>query len=516
METEQLAKLVDLIRFRIQPQAVNILLDRFPAFREAYDDGLIGEQLGFYIYSKTGDKDGIPSHQGMKPTWTAFASSRLTWQEDQYMEYAYLMALNTRYLFETDANNYFIKDPETGKYVLTEDEKRLQQLENTIIHEMLHIFMNDYNRVGMTGTLYPEQWRDSELTRDEKYAMRNEAMFPTWFKEGLACSVQNTYQYRYESLQLFSYIGEGQFADEYTPEVVLNAYGTTFFRPDMSRRGYESHLDLETSDDNSIRNKVNAQYTTGYLACLYLGELAARKGGDTSISADESWDLRMESEPLRLGIDSILKRLHDGETLDEVIADLSDGRFVDTTDFEESFVKGDEDSLDFCVTYLNYMRELSQQPNREYLAHGSILLDFDLDYGSPIDRNVQGAENAYVITDSNNVVPSTVELLRAYVGGGRSITAPNVDEGPLPDEADETDEADEADTDALMDPEVWGDEDAWEDAESEVWDESDTLEALDGVNDFSVWEESSYSDDNSDLDDSSDWDDGSDRDGSSD
>ena len=35
-------------------------------------------------------------------------------------------------------------------------------------------------------------------------------------------------------------------------------------------------------------------------------------------------------------------------------------------------------------------------------------------------KEMQGAENAFVFTDSNTVVPSTVELLRAYTNGGTS------------------------------------------------------------------------------------------------
>lgn len=415
LEPEELASLVDLIRYKLQPQAVNILLDRFPAFREAYDEGLIGQNLGLYIYAFSGDKDGIEPHQNIKENWTAFVRSRLY----DYTDYCYMMCVNVRYFFEVNERNTYVKDKETGKYILTEDEQRIQNMESTIIHEMLHLFMHDYNRVGMTGTTDPEMWGDPELSKADR-AELYKSKFPTWFTEGLACSVQNTYQYRNFAFQRLRYLGDGEYDPYYTPENVLSAYQMTKFQAKRSSKEFISHFDLETADDKNVKDKVDAQYTSGYLACLYLAELAANQKGTSSITTDEAGDFIVKSDPLREGVNTILERLHKGETLDELIENLSGGRFADTAAFERAFIKGDGDSLDFCVTYLNYMQELSEEPDREYLPSGSILLDFDLDYSSPLDRNMQGAENAFVFTDSNTVVPSTVELLRAYTNGGTS------------------------------------------------------------------------------------------------
>ena len=462
LEPEELAGLVDMIRYKIQPQAVNILLDRFPAFREAYDEGLVGQDLGLYIYAFKADKDGMSSHKGIGETWAAFAGHSHVRQPDDSLEYAYMMGVNARYFFEVDERNYYVKDKETGKYTLTQDEEKIQKMETTIIHEMLHLFMDDYNRVGMAGMTDPEMWRDPDR-QDVKQSLYEETRFPTWFKEGLASAVQNNYQYRKHSFDRFRYIGDGEFDDFYTPENVLNAYQMTEFQWYPGARTFESHFDLETADDKKVDHTVDAKYVSGYLACLYLAELAANQKGESSVTQDETGSFIMKSAPLLEGINTILERLHNGETLDEVIEDISGGRFTDTSAFERNFIKGDDDSLDFCVVFLNYMQELSEESDREYLPNGSILLDFDLDYVSPLDRNVQGAQNAYVFADSNDYVPSTVEMLRAYTNGGTSRRGlyreeDFEDEDVLPADVPEDEFEDEAGILPEEDSEVWEEE----------------------------------------------------------
>ena len=47
---EDLEYLIDLILHKLEPQAVELLLKSFPAFRAAADQGQIGTQIGLYIY----------------------------------------------------------------------------------------------------------------------------------------------------------------------------------------------------------------------------------------------------------------------------------------------------------------------------------------------------------------------------------------------------------------------------------------------------------------------------------
>ena len=447
LSQEDLARLIDLVRNKIQPQTVNYLIDRIPAFREAFDQNGIGQNIGFYVYAGSADPgDKTPGHSGLTTANAYISGYHLYDQQAKEYIYAYVLALNAGMFFEKDENGIYKMDPETGLHILITDDNKLQDLENTIVHEMLHVLMHDYNRVGMSGYVKEDMWGDPSYSNEEKWQMYRENRFPIWFMEGLATSVQNTYQDYFTIFELFSYDGEGELEEEYTPETVRNAYNTTFFKTNPnSNLGYNWTLDLEAGEDPTVKiNKVGAQYVSGYLAILYLAELAANQNGETSIGVDENGRAVLSSDPLRIGISTILSRLHNGETLDELISDISDGAFESTADFQARVIKGDDDSLDFCVDYLNYMRDLTKHPDRRYLPNGSVMLDFDLDYMSPFDRNVDGVKNALVIVDSDKMQKSTVDNAIAYVGGG---TVARGDYTELDDIDMDTDESTSADDD---------------------------------------------------------------------
>ena len=483
LSQEDLARLIDLVRNKVQPQTVNYLIDRIPAFREAYDRGGIGRNIGFYIYAGSADPgDKTPGHSGLSNANAYISGQHLYDQKTKEYVYAYVLALNAGMLFEKDENGIYKMDPETGLHILITDDEKLQDLENTIVHEMLHVLMNDYNRVGMSGFVKEDMWWDSRYTKDEKWQLYRESRFPTWFREGLAVSVQNAYQDYFLSFSLYSYDGDGELEEDYTPETVRNAYNTRFFKTSPeSNLGYNMVLDIDAGEDPSVTsNKVGAQYASGYLAVLYLAELAANQRGETSLGVGENGRAVLSSDPLRIGISTILSRLHNGETLDELIADLSDGAFDSTADFQTRFIKGDDGSLDFCVDYLNYMRDLTKQPDRRYLPNGSVMLDFDLDYMSPFDRNVDGVKNAIVIVDSDKMEKSTVDNLIAYVGGGK------VTKGDYT----ELDDAGWGDAD-WSDPD-WDDA-GWDDAD---WDDADWGDASWGDADWddAGWDDAGWND----------------------
>ena len=60
---EDLEFVLDLILKKLEPQAVELLLDSFPAFRAAADQGQIGREISLYVYYKAGDKDGMSEHE---------------------------------------------------------------------------------------------------------------------------------------------------------------------------------------------------------------------------------------------------------------------------------------------------------------------------------------------------------------------------------------------------------------------------------------------------------------------
>ena len=72
LSDDDLMWLIDLIVNRLEPQAVNLLLDKFPAFRAAAEKGEIGTRIGLYIYYEKGDKDGDPVHDGLSDEALAY------------------------------------------------------------------------------------------------------------------------------------------------------------------------------------------------------------------------------------------------------------------------------------------------------------------------------------------------------------------------------------------------------------------------------------------------------------
>ena len=390
MSDEDLEYLTDLVINRLQPQAVNLLLDKFPAFREAADSGQIGREIGLYIYYKAGDKDGCPAHENTLENAMAYLDASPYTHETEH-GLSYFIGVNTETLAVRDIYDNPVMNELTGKFVLVRDDKDIDDFENVLLHEMFHAFMEDYNRTGMTGfnhEFYPDQL---PLT-DEDLNKMNTLLYPSWFVEGTAACVENTYQSKRDEL-----------------DDLLNEAGATL-------------------DDRN---------TSGYLAVLYLSELAARQSVGTSFSLNDDGSFSFSSEKIREGLNSILSEIHEGMTLDQVIEYITpkDGNgtnvYSGTDDFENKFISGletngldadfgDPGSLEFTANFLTYMQNLSQEPDRSKPANGSILFDFEEDFSSPLDSSRVDTSDFYEIVESNNYVESTVPNEVALSSGGKS------------------------------------------------------------------------------------------------
>ena len=149
LSDEDLEWLINLILCRLQPQAVELLLNSFPAFRAAADKGEIGKEIGLYIYYQKGDDDGNSSHQ-TPPKVIAYVAGDVT-KIDNNLKYAYMFAVDVNDLIKRDVKNNPVTNPATGKYVLLRDGDAMRTFENTIVHELFHAIMDDYNRTGMAG-----------------------------------------------------------------------------------------------------------------------------------------------------------------------------------------------------------------------------------------------------------------------------------------------------------------------------------------------------------------------------
>lgn len=165
---------------------------------------------------------------------------------------------------------------------LTADGRR--KLETTIVHEMMHAFMDDTLTNGMIGA--------------DKGVLDASNQFPLWFVEGMAqtvaggCSNDNDW--------------------------VSNGLGITMASSDAQISAAISANKLASTQTAAVN------YGTGYLACMYLGQLAS---GTTAVNAAN----------LRNGVNKIMEKLIAGSSLNDVIKDVSGGTYGDIAQFQNRF-----------------------------------------------------------------------------------------------------------------------------------------------------------------------------------
>ncbi|WP_248922421.1 hypothetical protein [Olsenella intestinalis] len=444
---DDLQWLLDYVLNTIQPQAVNYLLDNFPSFRAGAEQGLIGSRIGLYIYFIKGDDDGVLSHKQTSPETLAYVRDDVDASGEE-PTYRYMMGLNLKDLALTDDNGEPVTDPTTGNFVLVRNGAALETFENTMVHELLHAIMFDYNRVGMAGgtdlswLVVDENFQFVKPGAGERYQA---ARFPMWFIEGSASAVENVFQFRYG---MFSALRNNSEKGVYELKNLLANYVHG-----VDSGGNLAYFDIRYSEDlkddkgNPIPS-VNAKYVTGYLATVYLSDLMARKQtGHSAIRYNGDSIAGVSMADLRGGLDKILAELHAGKTLDQVIAEISPAAgaplYANTADFESKFVKGtikssedgdyyvgDDDSGHFVVDYLNYFDYVSSDPARKYRANGSILVDADNDIVSPLNGTGVYRSEYMQVVDSNDYVPSTVPNDQAMATGGKTVTGkPTVSTG---------------------------------------------------------------------------------------
>ena len=437
---EDLEFILDLIIYKLQPQAVELLLDSFPAFRAAADQGQIGREIGLYVYYASGDKDGIPEHEATPAEALAYVGFNAVPDGDS-VKFCYILCIDLSSLALLDDDGNPVRDSRTGKFILIREGESMTTFENTIVHELFHAIMADYNRTGMIGATDIRNAvtdENGDFPTQELEELYEAIHYPYWLIEGSASSVENVYSFRYDMFRMLRAEegSETTFTDFYSAEGLLYNYlNATSDNKDL-------YFDLEYSggyDENG--NEVNTdqcRYVSGYLATLYLSELAAQKTGESAIVEGES-TVSISSERLRAGLNWILERMHNGETLDQVVYELSpvddSGKkiYSDTNDFEAKFIKGvgtetasgvrysgDAASLQFSTTFLNYLVALEDTMGEGEKPNGSILMDFGTEVQSPLDGSKDSYSDFLQIVESNEMVESTVPNEVALAGGGKS------------------------------------------------------------------------------------------------
>lgn len=445
LSNEDLEWLIDLILHRLEPQAVNLLLSKFPSFGEAAARGEISTQIGLYIYFEKGDDDGKYEHR-TTPDTVAYALSA-TSEIDGSPKFCHMLGLDTLALVRKNNAGEPIRDPSTGKFTLLREGSSLTSLQNTIVHELFHVIMADYNRTGMTGTNDLEDIRvdaTGNYAHPDRFSRMALIEYPRWFVEGSATTVENVYQYHYDSFELLrrENYGLGKPNRFYDANTLFNnyAYG-------MKDKNTFAYFDLEyhntyTDDAGNNINTNYYRYTSGYLATLYLSDLAARhiNDGESAIRVGDDGTTTIDATRLRMGLDSLMRWMHEGQTMDELVNSLSptdDNNqpiYKNTDDLTKKFIKGekngegeyvgDEESLAFTVAYLNNLRKIEEELPKEDDPNGSILQDFDVNYQSMLDPNQEATAPVLAIAESNGLVESSVASDQAAIGGGKSAIEP--------------------------------------------------------------------------------------------
>ena len=423
-----MSNFLNLIINVVEPQAVYWLKESFSSYGEGAANNALGKEIGLYIYDSRFKNDPDKDKNGV----LAYVSSNMNTDEEGDSIYGYYVAVNTESLYEKT---------EDGSYELKADE--IDNLNNTLVHEMMHAFMDDYTRTGMEG--YSNVAFD--YTADEN-------KFPTWFIEGSATSVDNVYAYRNDIFCAMHTDSEDALSD-YTIDSLLGYY------KNYNDEEYGSpSIDSSNKYYDSAKNAASA-YVSGYLACLYLADLAVNKGYvqdiTTSRSTDEEGNVSFSSSAIKGGFDAILGRLHDGYSLDSIITDISDGKYTSTESFQNAFLTGTyneesrnyenyDDSATFCVDFLNYLnrvsKDLTGDSENVAFANGSILLDFSTELKSPFSGELPDdmpQQSIFTIADSSDHVTSTVDNDVAWHSAGVK--------GPAAPDNDQNDEIDSASED---------------------------------------------------------------------
>lgn len=279
------------LQTEIVPQAVKALLDTYPQSFSYLKDSSIGIGLCLY-YENSSTLASVTLGGKVWSDGTATPKAELT----------YKLSVNVKTLLNGGST-----------INLTPDIRN--DLEVTIIHEMMHAMMDEVHTNGMLG-FDGQKFDDGEE-------------FPGWFKEGMAQTTAGGYYNGNDWVNG----GLGITSSTSTTDIAASV------------RAVGKKLGSKTIVDGKEEETAISQYGTGYLACMYLGYLANGGGSVTQ-------------NGIKNGIDKILSELRGngttkGKSLNDVIKDNT--KYNGISDFQNQF--GDADSAAFIRTLTGIVGE---------------------------------------------------------------------------------------------------------------------------------------------------------------
>jgi len=330
----------------IEPQAVEKLL-QVPAFKEAADQGLISKyitlQLDYNDQNQYGAMTRISYYNK-----NGCVIGEENDDEDCY-NVGYSFLVNTC-VFEPDTQN----DP---------DKRR--ELQDTMIHEMMHAFTFDYTRGLMAGI-----YRDGHVN-----ALENGA--PQWFSEGVAVTMQGGYNDGRMGILEDMFLAEDE-----DKEVLLDTFSSpqSMWEAIESMYQYYSKEDIkeELGSEDARFTDINFEgntYTYSYLGTMYVYDMAARSLGLETF--DEQGRVNMDA--MLKGLDYILRQSHAGYSLDEIFAEISKdpstgvSLYPDVESLEKTFMRSADDPALAFSRKLMYDFESRTSDINHDLPCGSVL-----------------------------------------------------------------------------------------------------------------------------------------------
>lgn len=182
------------------------------------------------------------------------------------------------------------------------NDPKVQELEATIAHEMIHAFMDEATTTGMFGLVASST--GGRLTTSA-------AKFPDWFVEGMAQTAS----------------GPGNWL--------------TAMKIDSSSTDAAIQSAIQAAKLGS--GNTASQYGTGYLACMYLGAVIAGNGtlGST-----------VDAPTIATGLTKLMNEVIGGKSLSDTIKTLTSNKFADTADFVTKFNTGSNEIGQFVRALL--------------------------------------------------------------------------------------------------------------------------------------------------------------------
>jgi flagellin len=265
MQISNDASLAELLTNTIVPNAVKSILSTYSPLFNYLSGSTIKMGLTIKDDSTSSEKAHLQVGCGVSLDDNSVSSKNRLY---------YMLSVNA-YQFKDKNNNF--------------TDKCREDLEVTIVHEIMHSFMNETLTNGMIG-----------VTND--YKVDSSVKFPNWFIEGMAQTAAGGY---YSGNDFLNNMGIKSNYNENAISSILSTYAL------------------------SNANDGYSQYGTGYLACMYLGYLV---GG---AKEDDDGNIIIDEDSIRTGLSQIIYEINQGESLEKEI--IKYANVSSLNEFENNF-----------------------------------------------------------------------------------------------------------------------------------------------------------------------------------